>query len=556
MAIPSPTIKGSLFFYFSLFILLATSLSAQESYDFSVYNGEGKPIGGAEVDLRSCGLSVQRTLSDGTLHFTLPTNTGCYVTIRKFGMQEVVTSVAASLVHQIPIAMTPDRSAGFIGSVLAGSGPLSGATAYARSRTTNHWTKATANAGGQYQLRLLPRQEYVLTYAQSGYADEQRVIQTERDNPQNVQLQTVVLQPGNSVTMAWLAQNPGGVPKFVDIPALQPGGANGYTVQIASGPTDFTEVSMKFGELTPYGRLYTKQEGDRYKLRLGIYTSRQEAQAVVNKIKPDFTGAFATTEPNISENMIVQSGQSFAANGSAAAPAQYSTPISPRVIQPQRTWEAKGVAPQQYATPANNENTRYAIQVGAFTTDGPIAMNKFSKLDGLGDIYSKVENGILKIRVGLWTSAEQAKAAKRSAVARGFKDATVVTENIQDPALKNYLAQSAAARQEAMPVENDPRPVVYSYKSPVAPKTKTVITSQPYYIRIAALSNPERFNPQPFQGLGSIEMRHLDNGMTLVLLGRFSSLKQADATRKKLRAQGYNDPYVVKDEGAGNFKRM
>lgn len=555
MAQLSPTFKWTLFLCFGFFILVTTAINAQEAYDLSIYNGEGKPLGSAEVDLTACGGNVQRTVSDGTLHFTVPAGTGCYVTIRKFGMQEVVTSVAPSLNHQIPVAMSPDRSAGFIGSVLidGSNAPVSGAIVYARSRTSNHWTRATANAAGQFMLRLLPRQEYEMTYAQSGYADEQRVIQTERDNPQNVQLQAVALRPGTSRTMAWLAQNRSGIPDFVDIPAMQPGGANGYTVQIASGPTDFTEVSMKFGNLVKYGRLYTKQEGDRYKLRLGIYTSRQEAQAVVNRIKPDYTGAFATTEPNISENMVVQSGQpitySTTVNGSAAAPAQYSTPSTSRVLQPKKSLYAKGTASPQ---PANKDNARYAIQVGAFSTDGPISMNRFAKLEDLGDIYSKVENGSMKVRVGLWKDDDQAQAAKRSAIARGFKDAIIVMESTNDPALQNYLS----AKQESTPVENDPRPVVYAYKAPKQTTAKSVKAGSGYYIRIAALSNPERFDPQPFAGLGSVEMRRLENGMTLVLLGRYASLKEAQAAHRTLRVEGYKDPYVVKEEMGGGFKRM
>ncbi len=560
------TCKWSLFLCFCIFSLFTTSLYAQENYDISIYNGEGKPIAGAEVDLRPCGLNVQKTIGDGTVHFSLPANVGCYVTIRKFGMQEVVTSVAPSLTHQIPIAMTPDRSADFVGTVMAAgsTAPVSGAIVYARSHTSNHWTKTTANASGQFSLRLLPRQEYVLTYAQTGFADEQRVVQTERNIPQNVQLPTVDLRSGASATMAWLAQNPLGVPNFVDIPALLPGGGNGYTVQIASGPTDYSEVSMKFGDLLTYGRLYTIVEDDRYKLHLGIYRSRQEAQAVVNKIKPDFPGAFATTESNIDESMFTQSGEPIAMRGSAGgtAPAQYSTPITSRVIQPKKDLVSKGVAPQvysapqQYSAPRNAANNRYAIQVGAFSTDGPIAMNKFAKLDGLGDIYSKVENGAMKVRVGLWTTYEQAQAAKRSAAARGFKDATIVTENLEDPALQNYLSQSAQAAQEAAPEEIDPRPVVYSYKSPVTPAAKTVTAGTGYYIRIAALSNPDRFNPQPYQELGSVEMRKLGNGMTLVLLGRYSSLKEARSAHKKLQAQGFKEPYVVKEEAGGDLKRM
>ena len=549
MANLSSTLQWLLSFCICISLPFTNSLGAQEVYELYLYGGEAKPIGGAEVDLTPCGLGVQRTIADGTLRFTLPSGTGCYVTIRKFGLQEVVASIAPSLPRQISIAMTPDRSADFVGSLREeGAAPLSGAVVYARSLTSNHWTKTTTNIKGQYGLKLQPRQEYVLTYAQAGFADEQLSIRTGRDNPQSTQLPAVSLRPGSSKTIAWLTGNPGGVPDFVDIPALRPGDANGYTVQIASGPTNFTEVSMKFGALTSYGRLYTIEEGGRYKLRLGIYATRQEAQGVVNRIAPDFAGAFATTEPNVTAEMFVQAGQvareNPVTNRNAAAPVQYSTPTAP-VWKPERSTSAKGTVRQRSA--AGKADIRYAVQVGSFSTEGPIAMNTFARLDGLGDIYSKVENGALKVRVGLWASYEQAQAARRSAAARGFSDATIVTERADDPALQAYQGAASTTTQE----NDDPRPVVYSNSTPTAKSG-----ARPYYIRIAALSNPERFNPQPYQSLGDIEMRRLENGMTLVLLGRFGTLKAAEAARAKLRKQGYNEPYVVKEEGEGKLKRM
>ena len=198
------------------------------------------------------------------------------------------------------------------------------------------------------------------------------------------------------------------------------------------------------------------------------------------------------------------------------------------------------------------------VTVGATLTCWLRLENGAARLDGLGNIYSKVENGALKVRVGMWTTVDQAEYARRSAAARGFSDATIVAERADDPALQNYLETGAAPTPA--PATSDPRPVVYAYSPPAAKTEKsaksTKSAAQPYYIRIAALSSPDRFNPAPFEDLGSIEMRRQDNGMTVVLLGKYGSLKAAEAARKKLRTKGYTDPYVVKEEAGGKLTRM
>ena len=561
MANLSSTLKWPLFLCLAVFTLFTTPGSAQETYELYVSDGGSEPVAGAEVDLTPCGLATLRTKSDGRLQFTLPAGTNCYMTVKKFDLQSVVSAISANGPRKISVALVPDRSGSFTGMVYdeATGAPLPRAVVYARSNTGTHWTKSTTDQNGRYVLRLNSRQEYAITFAHEGFADLRTILRTERDMTNPPPLGPVNLFPGSSKLLAWLGTNPSGMPKTAPIGTLQPGNANGYTVQLASGPTNFAEVAGKYAELTKYGHLYTVPDGERYKLHLGVYTTRKEAQSVVTQIAAEFGGAFATAELNVSPSMIIQIGQpgeaGNAANGSAAAPAQYSTPSNTSIIlaeqAPRKNSQAKG---SPSPTASDDGNVRYAIQVGSFSTERAIAMNEFARLDGLGNTYSKVENGALKVRVGLWTTYEQAEAARKSAAVRGFADATIVTERTDDPALQNYLETPAATRPRAASKSGNTRPVEYSDAVPAAKTAKSA--ARPYYIRIAALSNPERFNAAPFQDLGTIEMRRQDNGMTVVLLGRYGSLKAAESAKKKLRTQGYNDPYVVKEEAGGKLKRM
>ncbi len=572
MANLSSTLKWPFILSIALFALFSTSAYAQDVYDVYVYDGGSEPVTNAEIDLTPCGLGVQRTKSDGKLHFSLPSGTNCYMMVKKFDLQTVVSAVSPNGPRKISVALVPDRSGSFVGMVYdeATGAPLPRSTVYARSNTGTHWTKATTDQNGRYVLKLNGRQEYAVTFAHEGFADARTLLRTERDMANTPQLPAISLSPGSSKLLTWLANNPSGIPKVAPIGTLQPGSANGYTVQLASGPTNFADVASKYADLTKYGQLYTVPDGvDRYKLHLGVYATRKEAQSIVSQINVEFPGAFATAELNVSPNMIIQLGQpsaSTAAREKTTAPAQYSTPSTTTMImgeQPRRNVIAKGPTTQS----AGNGEVRYAVQVGSFSTERAIAMNEFSRLDGLGNTYSKVENGALKVRVGLWNTSDQAEVTRRSAAARGFKDATIVTERADDPALQTYLVENEEPQPTPASATSGTRPVVYSYKQPAAKTTKTAksvakpsstkaTASNPYFIRIAALSNPDRFNAAPFEDLGSIEMRRQDNGMTVVLLGRYASVKAAEAARKKLRTQGYTDPYVVKEETGGKLTRM
>ncbi len=127
---------------------------------------------------------------------------------------------------------------------------------------------------------------------------------------------------------------------------------------------------------------------------------------------------------------------------------------------------------------------------------------------------------------------------------RGFRDATVTAEKAGDPDLQPYFLDGPASLQDAGAVA----PAQYSSLS-------TPAEGPAYYVRIAALSNPERFDPAPYQTLGAIEMRPLSNGMTLILLGRYGTAEEALAVQKTLRQRGETVPYAVKDD-KGKLERL
>ncbi|MCY7327847.1 MAG: carboxypeptidase-like regulatory domain-containing protein, partial [Saprospiraceae bacterium] len=258
MANQSSTSQRLLFICLGIFCLFMPPLYAQDIYDVYVYDGGSEPVTNAEIDLTPCGLGVQRTKSDGKLHFSLPTGTNCYMTVKKFDLQTVVSAVSPTGPRKISVGLVPDRSGSFVGMVYdeATGAPLPRSTVYARSNTGTHWNKTTTDQNGRYVLKLNGRQEYAVTFAHEGFSDVRTLVRTERDVANAPQLSPVSLSPGSSMLLTWLANNPSGIPKVAPIGTLPPGSANGYTVQLASGPTNFADVASKYADLTKYGQLY------------------------------------------------------------------------------------------------------------------------------------------------------------------------------------------------------------------------------------------------------------------------------------------------------------
>jgi SPOR domain len=463
---------------------------------------------------------------------------------------------------------------------------------------------------------------------------------------------------------------------------------NGYGIQVASGPSAFTQAGTQYADLTEYGNLYSKQEDGRYKLRLGVYATRAEAEAVVAKINSTYPGAFTVPEPNFDPSLLIKSeieettpvahsdGATKIASKKSApkaetapAPIEHSTPgktsgakptptkkessAQPVLVTEEPSVEAltgyavqvstipnaltekdmtnleplskhgnlysreedgltkvrlgiyptrlkahevmKAVSqdkkfknafvveergadeslvvgaeplttsqrPTEHSTNAKGPkstpvNTNlpaivYAVQLGSFAAERPIPMGEFAKLSEFGNLYSKQENGYNKVRLGVWADHTSAESAKNDAAVRGFPDATIVTEKGTDPALQTYFIAGTdpqtsgiekSTAKEAAPV----KPTEHSTKTAAKPQPTSTEAAKPFYIRVAALSNPEKFDGRQFRDLGPVERRPQANGTVLVLLGGYASADEANAVQDLLVDRGYADTYVVKEE--------
>ena len=569
--------------------LVPAIFTAQESFEIVLHDGFSKPVQGASVDLSGCGLGVLHTDGAGMVRFSLPEGADCFTKISKPGLSESVVAIKSGQ-NRINITVGTDRSALFNGIVYdAQSGrPVAGATVHARSNTGAHFNMTTTDQRGQYTLRLNPRNEYAITYAHEGYADSRYTYETGREPLSGATLPNANLSSGSSEFLDWLSRHPGGVPPRAKIEPWQEGRNNGFCIQLASGPSDFTKEANRYADLADYGKLYAKPDGTRFKLRLGIYASREDAQMVVNQIIGRYPGVFATEEPGVSDNLlwsqVYGTGRGLTAEETRArnlAPATYSTPEAPAPYSGAQAPPSLP-APQQVRliaarTPATPPGTtakgdlmasapagmQYAVQIGTFGTGQARLLNDLGALSQLGRPYARVENGATHLRIGLWTNYEQAEAAQNSALAMGFSEAAVITEKTADDPVLQALspAQAPALQPAAYQAPVLIAPVQHARPQANAPAPQPAAAPPGagkgvhYYIRIAALSDPSRFNPEPYRDLGAIEMRPLANGMTLVLISGFRDARETLIAQDELHARGLPEPYAVKEVN-GKMERL
>jgi cell division septation protein DedD len=269
------------------------------------------------------------------------------------------------------------------------------------------------------------------------------------------------------------------------------------------------------------------------KVRLGIYPTKEEALKNMRELnkKAGYKDAFVVEEHSTDASLVVGPPNAAASN-KQLAPATYSNTASAKGLA------TKGVVPA----------VLYSVQLGSFNTTKAINVMEYASVAPMGNVYTKSENGMNKIRLGVWPNHANAEAAQEEAVALGFKDAIVVTEKGSDESVYGFLLSSVGSKNlpsaQFVPEEANSRPITYSNTS-----TKKGVTSYPYYIKIAALANPERFDAKPLADIGGyIEKRKGDKGMTNILLGGFSDIESATLAQNKVIIKGYEGTYVVKEE--------
>lgn len=511
-----------------------------------VTDERGFPLSDANVDLSDCYSGKGITGGDGKFYFDeLLRPIDCSVTLRKKGFRDATIALRDFGKQNIKISLGNDVREDFRGYVFDArtQAPIRGATV--QVQLPDGVLETNTDEAGFYSLNVEPGLTYLVSYNKYGYTDAvvrtnfpyngnnriaavnlDKVYAEERGAVNNTTKRDGYIEYDNTakpIVYSDVSTNPitrvypREAPKTPVVDKF-----NGYSIQLAAMPEVPNDARLRTYEpLTKLGNVYVKSEDNMNKIRLGIFPTVAEADANLKTVLKDkaYKGSWVVEERGADETLIL--------GDENIVPVQHNS-----IVQ---------------AGKGDNSGVRYAIQLGSFASGKSISISDYTRLNGLGNLYSTSENGYTKVRVGVWDKYAEAEGAKAEAIRKGFPDATIITERADDPNIKDFLLSGPAPAtperktEKLRKVSDAPAPVVYS---------TTPDATYPYYIRIAALSKPESFDASPLEGLGTIEKRKATNtpGMTIILLGSYETLESATKIANKLIDMGYEDAHVVKDE--------
>ena len=349
---------------------------------------DGQPINGALIDFTGCNMGQQSTDANGMYSFQATGGVDCDVTISK---EEYVSSNLDLTVFGISRNRTFDvtlskRGEEYVGNIVsyATRNPVRGVTIIASNQKTGSYSETKSNSTGEYALALSPGSTYILRYSGPGFRDVNRTVRTMDGFDRGI-LGVISMLPSNAAggdPNAGMGDGSGLGGGTVDL-------QSGYAVQVAA----ISQPEMeRFSNLENLGQLYYRSEGRLYKVRVGVFGSRQEAEQALSQVKRNgFSGAFIVEERGGEAN---------------AGGAQSGT-------EPGDT--GGGVV----------DTGRYKIQLGAFRNAGSFDPGPVSHL---GYIEDRQRNNLtIKLLTGFGSESE-AKLALQEVHQSGFPSAFVVLD--------------------------------------------------------------------------------------------------------------------------------
>jgi hypothetical protein len=182
-------------------------------------------------------------------------------------------------------------------------------------------------------------------------------------------------------------------------------------------------------------------------------------------------------------------------------------------------------------------STGFAVQVAALSKDN---VTSFSNLASYGNVYSKLENGKYKIRVGVFNSKEEAQRALSSVKRNGHPSAFVVSES----------GVNLGSKGSGPVVQPQPQPPV----NPTNPTNPNPGFGTGYKIQMGAYRNPQSFDASKVQGLGYVEDRRKGD-LTIKLLSGFQTLDAAKRALPSVQSAGFSTAFIVLDQN-GTLTRV
>jgi hypothetical protein len=357
-----------------------------------------------------------------------------------------------SLQRDVPTEMAAIPE--FKGSVIDASNnlPLEGVLVKATSQTGQTRTESTyTDKAGKYSFPLSTNMSYLVTYSKEGFVNFNKTIRSNELKNRNIG--ETILKPSavsdkdELVAETRVAQplpRPKDVPSSYDIKTKGPtvkGTVQGYAVQIFVSTSDDVLNLSKYDDLRSLGNMYIVPEGDKQKVRLGVFSKKEEANTASKKAQEmGYKGVFVVDEysakaaanntyspipkPKLVTNKTEEKSLPQPIKTTATPPSTPKTPKSAEVPKEYKTV----VKPKttEVAPPPVKEDKTFKVQIAAMKKPEWFDDSKVSKLwkvdeMRIGDLTYFIMDGIKTL--------QQAKDLKAKVKAAGYKDAKVVVKD-------------------------------------------------------------------------------------------------------------------------------
>ncbi len=391
---------------------------------------DNSPIANAVIDFSACGEPTFTTNTRGEYSFQALPGLDCEGVVTKAGYNNyrfTLTSDGRKKSQRIEVLLTREADK-YLGQVIdAGdNNSLGEVFVRATNQTNGQIMETVTDENGKYRLALAPNTTYVIRYSKVGYTDIHQRIRTMDGRDKSI---LGVVSLGNST----ISIDNGGLISSNLPPEEEPKGSettddpatpevvedvvqSGFSVQIAAMGLNQNVDPKMYAKLQSIGNIYSRPEKGFKKLRIGIFESKDEADAARRKIaQQGYKKAFVVTEQlDDTEGVEIYN----VLDKTPTSPAIESTPV---VTEEER--QAPRSTPVSAQPVSNSEVDEYLVRLAAYKN--PQFFNA-SAVSDLGVIEQRRSGSFTVMFLAGFKSADQANSAKQKAVASGFKGAYVV----------------------------------------------------------------------------------------------------------------------------------
>ena len=409
-----------------------------------------RPIPNAEIDFTTCGQSRFYTDANGRYMMQIPAGLNCEAIIRQQGYISGLLRISGSSLNGVqsqqillrngnatttvpPIATTPTYQPPITtttppttinGNLIMGrvynpadNTGVVNVEIKAVNQGDGQMLETSTAITGEYNLTLRPNSTYIITYSRAGFADVSRTVQVGNYAGPNAlgafplpggSGNGPIANTGAGTTNTGSSTNVGETSKAGTTNTNY--GLAGYSVQVAAFNSSDKANFEKFRNLGTYGNVYNRYDGNRTKVRVGVFNTRAEAKAAANRIKQQgYRDAFVTDETleGLGDGIILTGGVGTAVNTSTSTNANTGTNINTGA-----TGSAGGGV--------------YKVRLASYRNP---RFFKPSKVEGLGTLERRTKGPWTIMLLSGYPNLSDAIFAKNNALKAGFRQAHIVLDN-------------------------------------------------------------------------------------------------------------------------------